>query len=180
MPRNGIKTGHAKTLALGMRTSHTKYSQARRILREHGLVMKQKDYYNLVRSFEKRTPESELDKAVQACERRGFHVRFYKNYVVEQDERRRRVVEHAFLCNPECVRLARWFISSFMIQTDATFNTNQLNLPLSVLVGKTNTQHIFPAAYCFITSESLEAFQFITQCINDLFFSMTVHALRLQ
>lgn len=74
--------------------------------------MKQKDYYNLVRNFDKRTPESELEKAVQACERRGFHVRFCERYVVEQDERRRRVVEHAFFCNSECVILARRFNSS--------------------------------------------------------------------
>lgn len=41
---------------------------------------------------------------------------------------------------------------------------------MSVLVEKANTQRTFPAAYCFITLESLEAFQFITQYINDLFF----------
>ena len=90
----------AETLALGMRTSHTKYSQARRTLREHGLVTKQKDYYNLVRSFEKRTPESELDKAVQAYEQRGFHVRFYEKYVVAQDEKRRRLWNMQFFAIP--------------------------------------------------------------------------------
>lgn len=58
-----------------------------------------------------------------------------------------------------------------MIQTDATFNTNnQLNLPLSVLVGKSNPNKNFHVAYCVITSESAEAFAFITQYMNDLFF----------
>lgn len=71
-----------------MRISHTKYSQARRTLRKHGLVMKHKYYYNLICSFEKPTTESQLDKAVQTCEQRGFHVRSYEKYVVEQDERR--------------------------------------------------------------------------------------------
>lgn len=79
----------AETLALEMRISHRKYSQAHHTLRKHGLVMKHKYYYNLVCSFEKRTTESELDKAVQTCKQQGFHVRFYEKYVVEQDERRR-------------------------------------------------------------------------------------------
>ena len=57
-----------------------------------------------------------------------------------------------------------------MIQTEATFNTNQLNLPLSVPVGKSNLNKTFHVAYCVITSESAEAFAFITQCMNDLFF----------
>ncbi len=93
----------AENLALGMRTSHTKYSQARRTLRKRGLVMKQKDYYNLVCSFEKRTREPELDKALQAYKRQRFHIRFYEKYMVEQDERRRRIVEHAFFCNSKYV-----------------------------------------------------------------------------
>lgn len=53
-----------------------------------------------------------------------------------------------------------------MIQIDATFNPNQLNLPISALIGTLNT-HV---AYCLITSESTEAFAFITKCMKDLFF----------
>lgn len=57
-----------------------------------------------------------------------------------------------------------------MIQTGNTFNTNQLNLPLSVLVGKSNPNKTFHVAYYVIISESAEAFTFITQYMNDLFF----------
>lgn len=48
-----------------------------------------------------------------------------------------------------------------MYQTDATFNTNELRLPLSSMVGITNTGHTFPFAYCYITSESAKSFEFI-------------------
>jgi hypothetical protein len=47
------------------------------------------------------------------------------------------------------------------METDATFNTNSLYLPLSVVVGITNTGKTFPLTYTWITSESTEAFQFI-------------------
>ena len=54
-------------------------------------------------------------------------------------------------------RLARRFVSSFVVETDATFNTNQLNLPLSVLVGVTNIGKTFPAAYCYTNSSRAKA-----------------------
>lgn len=67
-------------------------------------------------------------------------------------------------------KLARRFVSSFMIKTDTTFNTNQLNLSLSVLVGVTNTGKTFPAAYCYIISKSAKYFAFLFKCIKDLIF----------
>jgi hypothetical protein len=35
----------------------------------------------------------------------------------------------------EQIKLSRRFVSGFMYETDATFNTNRLKLPLSVMVG---------------------------------------------
>lgn len=58
-----------------------------------------------------------------------------------------------------------------MIQTNVTFNTNQLNLLLSVLVDKNNLNKTFHFAYYIIISEFAKAFAFITQCINNLFFN---------
>lgn len=40
-----------------------------------------------------------------------------------------------------------------MYKTDAIFNTNELRLPLSVIVGITNTRKTFLLAYCYITNE---------------------------
>lgn len=59
--------------------------------------IKRKDYYNLQRSAGKRTPETELDRAVRNLELKGFHVRFSEKYQVEGDIRSRRIVEHFFL-----------------------------------------------------------------------------------
>jgi hypothetical protein len=57
------------------------------------------------------------------------------------------------------IRLARWFVSGFMYKTDATFNTNSLKLPLSVMISINNTGATFPIAYCYITSESAASFK---------------------
>lgn len=70
---------------------------------------------------------------------RSRHYSCMEKYLVENDRPKRRVVEHFFFCNEEQIRLARRFVSGYLIETDATFNTNQLNLPLSTLVGVTNT-----------------------------------------
>ena len=43
-------------------------------------------------------------------------------------------------------------------------------MPLSILLGVTNTMSSFPAAYTFISSESAEAFKFINACCKELFF----------
>ena len=159
--------------AKSLRDASTRYGQASRVLGMTGLRLSNKDYYNLARSQGKYTPEEELTYALGFLEEEGFHVRTLEKYLVENNTPRRRVVEHFFFCNAEQIRLTRRFVSGFLIETDATFNTNQLNLPLSVLVGITNTNQTFPAAYCYITSESAECFTFLFDCMKDLFFHDT-------
>ena len=44
------------------------------------------------------------------------------------------------------IRLTRRFVSGFIYETDTTFNTNTLRLPLSVMVGIDNTGSTFPMA----------------------------------
>lgn len=60
-----------------------------------------------------------------------------KKYIVESDVKRRRVIEHFFFCNNEQIRLARRLAGVFLLDTNATFNTNRLNLPLSTLIDIT-------------------------------------------
>jgi MULE transposase domain len=66
--------------------------------------------------------------------------------------------------------MARRFASGFMYETDATFNTNSLRLPLSVMVGVDNTGSTFPLAFCYITSESAVSFEWIANQLTDLIF----------
>lgn len=62
------------------------------------------------------------------------------------------------------------FLVIFLVETNTTFNTNRLNMPLSVLLGITNTGSSFPAAYCFISSESKESSLFMFACMEELMF----------
>ena len=48
-----------------------------------------------------------------------------------------------------------------MYITDATFDTNDLRLPLSNMVSIDNTNKTFPLAQAFITTESAVSFRFI-------------------
>jgi len=70
----------------------------------------------------------------------------------------------------EQIKMARRFVSGFMYETDATFNTNSLKLPLAVMVGIDNTGATFPIAYCYITSESAASFQWIAEQLTELAF----------
>src|SRR5438552_883843 len=72
--------------------------------------------------------------------------------------------------SPEQIKMARQFVSSFMYETDVTFNTNCLKLPLSIMVGIDNCGKIFPIAYYYITSESIASFKFVTEQLTDLVF----------
>jgi hypothetical protein len=73
--------------------------------------------------------------------------------------------------SPEQIKMARRFVSSFMYEIDATFNTNSLRLPLSVMVGIDNCGKTFPMAYCYITSESAASFKFAADQLSDLAFN---------
>jgi hypothetical protein len=70
----------------------------------------------------------------------------------------------------EQIKIAQRFVSGFMYKTDATFNTNSLKLLLSVMVGINNYRKTFLAAYCYITSEFVALFTFVTDQLSDLAF----------
>jgi hypothetical protein len=57
------------------------------------------------------------------------------------------------------IRLTRRFVSSFIYKTNATFNTNCLKMPLSVIVSINNTSKTFLIAFCYITLELAVSFK---------------------
>ena len=60
------------------------------------------------------------------------------------------------------------FSSSFMVEIDTTFNTNNLRLPLTIMTGINNTGASFPLAFSFLPSESKVCFDFIFQSLREL------------
>lgn len=77
-----------------------------------------------------------------------------------------------FFCFLEQVEMRQRFVSSFVVQTAVTFNTNELNMSLSILVGITNIMSSFLLAYTFIFSKSAEAFKFVNAYWKSFFFEM--------
>src|SRR4051812_45281334 len=80
------------------------------------------------------------------------------------------LLETYYLCRNEQICLARRFVSGYMYETNATFNTNTRPLPLSVMVGTNNTSYTFPMAFMFITSEVAKSFKFASEYLTDLYF----------
>jgi MULE transposase domain len=146
-------------------------SKSARILDQHGLgkCLSAKEFYNLNRSEGRQSDQEALDLLLTCLEFEDFRVRCYFKYLLDGEGRRTaRVLEHLFFCSSEQIRLGRRFVSGFVMQTDATFNTNKLHLPLSVIVGITNTGKTFPLAFAFIASESAEAFEFVNAQLAEL------------
>ncbi len=71
------------------------------------------------------------------------------------------VFQDLFFCNSEQICFAPRFVSCFIYKTIAIFNTNERQIPLSILVGVLNIGKIFSFAFCFITSEVASTFEFI-------------------
>ncbi len=58
-----------------------------------------------------------------------------------------RNIKNMPFCKSEQIRLARRFVSSFIYETDATFNTNKLKMPLLVLFRILNIAKSLDSGY---------------------------------
>ena len=184
--------GKAVELARGLR-GEVSYKKAPRILKNHDLHIEHRELYNLTRTanLKKLKPDEELTLLLSILDNEDFRVRVQEKYnhndlgknfcdkseravalifVMRIGERISRVVQNLFFCNSEQIRLARRFVSIFIYKTDATFDTNELRMPLSILVRVINTGKTFPFALCFIISESAATFDFMEETLDELFF----------
>ena len=149
------------------------YKESASILRTDNLEIGRKEFYNLQRKEGKGTltRQDELQLILQVLDQEGIHVHFRDEYTLNPEgERIGRVIKDLFWMSPEQIKMARRFVSGFMYETDATFNTNCLKLPLSIMVGIDNCGKTFPIAYCYITSESAASFKFVAEQLTDLVF----------
>lgn len=122
-------------------------------------------------SFKRRTYQGRsLSVCTWCTQKQGFHVRWFKKNIFEGNQVQHWVTEHFFFCNSKQIQLARRVLSHFMVETNAIFNINCLNMPLSVLLGIINTGLFFLAAYYYISFESKESFLFIFAYMQELMF----------
>ncbi len=102
--------------------------------RSEAFVFQKNDYYNLARSEANHSIKKELQFALGTLKTEGFHIRCMEKNLVENNLPKQMVIQNFFFYNEDQINRSRWFVSRFLIETDATFNTNQLNLPLYILV----------------------------------------------
>jgi hypothetical protein len=168
------KPGYAAAIALAStHRSILSYRDSAAVLEQEGYEIKKKKFWNLRRREGQGTltRQEELEYILQLLEDDGAHVRVRDEYLLdEKGERTVRVIKDLFWMSAEQIKLSRRFVSCFMYETDATFNTNRLKLPLSVMVGIDNRGKTFPMAYCYITSESAASFKFVADQLSDLVF----------
>jgi hypothetical protein len=72
-----------------------------------------------------------------------------------------------FMSDPQ-IQWAQQFCSSFMLEIDTTFSTNNLRLPLTIVTSISNTRDSFPVAFSFVPSESKVCFDFIFEALKKL------------
>jgi hypothetical protein len=122
------------------------YKEHTALLRKDNLPeVGKKKFYNLQRKEGKGTltRQEELEYILQLLEEEDIHVRYRTEYTVDSDgERDGRVIKDLFWMSPEQIKMARRFVSGYVYETDATFNTNSLRLPLSIMVGIDNWKDV--------------------------------------
>jgi predicted DNA-binding protein YlxM (UPF0122 family) len=106
---------------------------------------------------------------MRALDTAGFHVRLRWTITYEESIQIRRLDQVFFVSNAQVIKAQR-FCSEFMIQLDATFNTNALKLPLVNIVGVDNHNKTFTVALSFVRAEAATDFLFILDCLDELVF----------
>ena len=137
-----------------------------------GLVIKKRDYYNLVRLCPQdiRDHDDTITTLLRALEDRGFKYRLRTEDTIENGiVTARKLVQIFFYCE-QAVRFTQRFTSNAVLVVDGTFRTNELKFPLLVAVGKTNTNRTMPVAFSYAPSESAESVVYFFDCMRTEFY----------
>jgi hypothetical protein len=150
------------------------FGQATRILKKHRLQVSKWDFYNVDRRDRQGgqlTKIEELNLLLEYLDKEDFRYRLLEDYELDEaGNPAKRVVQALFFTSSEQIRLARRFVSGFVYLTDATFNTNRLRLPLSILTGIDNTGSTFPFGFGYQIAESARIFAFFNDTLTELIF----------
>ena len=149
------------------------FAASSNILEKLGLEIDRKAFYNLQRK-ETQGHLSSQDEArliLTYLEQEGLHVEVDEAYTLNPDNTKKdRHIQAIAWWSQEQMRLARRFVSRRLVESDATFNTNQRRLLLQHVVGIDNTGKTFPVLQVFHISESARTFCFIMNIWRTYFF----------
>jgi len=116
------------------------------------LCLDRREFYNLQRKRGKAklTSQEEAQPIVTFLDDRDCHVEVDEAYILDNLRNETdRVIQSIVWFTVEQLRLCRRFVSSFLLETDATFNKECRRLLLYNLVGIDNCGKTFPAIQIF-------------------------------
>jgi MULE transposase domain len=147
------------------------YSVSRRLIdaEDLGVVLSSRDYYNSVR---KQLPDKAKPETIVALLRMLEDNKFVytTRFKVEKDLTGKpisRKLVQLFFAHPKQLEAATRFVSDWVIIIDGTFNTNELRLPLLVVVGVLSTNKTFPVAFSYCPSESAVSIGFVWSSLKE-------------
>jgi hypothetical protein len=173
-PHRHRRPGHHQALQIAETHRGTiGFAASSNILEKLGLEIDRKAYYNLQRK-ETQGHLSSQDEArliLAYLEQEGLHVEVDESYTLHPDNTKKdRLIQAIAWWSQEQMRLARRFVSRRLVESDATFNTNERRLLLQHVVGIDNTGKTFPILQVFHISKSARTFRFIMDIWRTYFF----------
>jgi MULE transposase domain len=160
-----------QTVAYTYRRSGLPYSEAYKLLQQEGqgLVLKPKQYYNLVRKKPvDKTNDDTIDALIFALTDAGFRYRTLTEDKVDEPSRRviRRKLIQIFFFFSEGLHHIRRFCPRHLLIIDGTWNTNNQRLPLLIATRITNEGKTFPVAFSYCPGETAESYLFFLECLQ--------------
>jgi hypothetical protein len=147
------------------------YSVSRRLIdaEDLGVVLSARDYYNSVRKLipDKSKPQT-IVALLRMLEDNTFV--YTTRFETERDEAGKpisRKLVRLFFAHRKQLEAATRFVAGRLIVIDGTFNTNDLRLPLLVIVGVLNTNQTFPVAFSYCPSESNDSISFVWKSLRE-------------
>jgi hypothetical protein len=162
-------------IATTHREAQVSYSTSRRILDvggDGGLVLTRAEYYRLKndRSYMRSKDKSLLESLRFALEAAGFVMRTrteVKTVMRDDEEVLERKLAQIWFSHPKLLTAAALYVVGSVCVIDATFKTNNANLPIIAAVGILPNDTTFPIAFSYIRAEDDESYSFFWQSLKD-------------
>lgn len=165
----------AQQMALAHRLSNLTYAESDRVLAntpkeyDEDLHISKKKYYNLIPSTTRADQDILLGflQSLEALEADDLISKCRYEYVLNDGGIPvKKILKQVCFLDTQQRRWAKRFCADFLVELDATFNTNKLKMLLFVAVGVTNTDLSFPAAFSLAISETKVAFDEFLRFMN--------------
>jgi MULE transposase domain len=160
--------------ALKYRIAKQPFSEAIKLLDQDGfgIELKQQEYYNLIKNqpFNK-SDERSMISLLKALHDEGFSYHTRTQDSIDEDGKvvHRKLLQIVFF-DKQAVPLVRRFCAGHLLIIDATFNTNNLRMPLMTSCGLTNEGNPLPVVFSYSPGEDAESYTYLIDVLQGEMF----------